>query len=70
MFLELSFCLNVPCVSVNARPPVNNLTVALVFEIAFHKKYNSSETVNAFSVTASSTDEGTVVPKPLDSQTF
>ena len=28
VFLELSFCLNVPCVSVNACPPVNNLTVA------------------------------------------
>ena len=28
VFSELSFCLNVPCVSVNACPPVNNLTVA------------------------------------------
>ena len=45
VFLELSFCLNVPCVSVNACPSVNNLTVAQVFEIAFHKKYNSPETL-------------------------
>ena len=45
VFSELSFCLNVPYVSVNACPPVKNVTAAQVFEIAFHKKYNSSETL-------------------------